>query len=337
MGDTFLAPTTASGSAPRTFFSSTSANEFFGQLQTVLAEQHAQTQELIAQLAASQQAAQRESMAAINTALERLVGAVIPPGSPQGSTTGDGTQRTPPSPIPAEQPERAERPDHVPTEERPHPERPHPDRPNPDQPARETTAFTLAETTASTSTASSNTSGIRFPTFHGKDGEDVIAWLDQAERFFRLKGTAKDEKVDVATFALREGAKSFFRYCFTRNNRIELTWDEFKHAFTRKYDSPLTQDTLLRQKLRAVPYLGPHDIAEYCEKFREIESQIMKMEFPDRLEYFLAKLPSEAEMLIRGLESIRFEDMEVVYQAARQWAINARISKHREHHWKPLL
>ena len=161
---------------------------------------------------------------------------------------------------------------------------------------------------------SGSSSGIKLPTFEGEDGENVIAWLHQAERFFKLKNTHDDNKVNLISFALEGGAKSFFYYCFVTNNYVDPTWSEFKHAFTRKYDSPLTQDTLLRQKLKAIPCRNPErDIPDYCEKFRNIESQIMDMGFADRINYFVEKLPSDAEMQIRSLESLRFKDMEVVY------------------------
>src|ERR1700737_1451567 len=92
--------------------------------------------------------------------------------------------------------------------------------------------------------------------------------------------------------------------------------------------------TLLRDKLDALHYRGPHHMPEFCEKFRQIESQIYDMAFPDRLNYFLKKLhPLEAAMHIQNQESLRSEDMEVVYQLARQWAINARLLKpHHERH-----
>jgi len=262
MGDTSPGATTAANpTQQRTFFSSTSANDFLDRLQVILAEQHAQTQDLIAQLGASQQA----SMAALNTTLERLVRVILPPGSPQGSTmhNPNGAQRVPP-PIP----------------ERPStdgPASPHRSQyrtpPPPLPPARETTAFTVAETAASTFVG--NSSGIKLQTFYGNDGEDVIAWLDQAERYFRLKDTPDNRKVDLVSFSLEDGARSFFHYCFIKNNRVELTWDQFKHAFTRKYDSPLMQNTLLRQKVKAIPCRHPErDMPNYCEKFRVIESHI---------------------------------------------------------------
>ena len=70
--------------------------------------------------------------------------------------------------------------------------------------------------------------------------------------------------------------------------------------------------------------------------------QILDMAFPDRLGYFLKKLyPPEAAMHIQNQDSLRSEDMEVVYQLARQWAINSRLLKphrdHNNHHGKSLL
>ena len=322
----------------RTFFSSTSANEFFDRLQVVLTEQHAQTQALVA--------SSNATIVALTAAVQRLVDATIPQRTPSANpsenTFSENPQRFenptangPPQNGPPQNGPPPNAPSNSPYFEQPpvfpyrsayHSTTPAAPPPVPPRPHRETTGFTAVDTTASALSAS--TSSIKFPVFHGKDGENVIAWLDQAERYFRLKNTHDDRKVDLASFALEDDAKSFFHYCFIRNNRIELTWPEFKHAFKQKYDVPLTQDSLLRQKLKALHCRRPErDMPNYCEKFREIESQIYRMEFPDRLDYFLEKLPSAAAMQIRSLESLRSRDMEIVYQAARQWAINARISK----------
>jgi len=81
--------------------------------------------------------------------------------------------------------------------------------------------------------------------------------------------------------------------------------------------------TLLHDKLEALRYRGPQHMPEYCKKFRLIGSQIYEMAFTDHLNYFLKKFPPETVMHIQNQDSLRSEDMEVVYQLARQWAINA--------------
>src|SRR5271156_2248033 len=295
---------------PRIFYSVPSANEFFGQLQAVLDAQHAQT------LAAHENLITRVTapMTALTASIERLINA-MPGSQPQ------------PPPVPARPP-----PDVLPVSPYRSPYR------SPPPVVRETIAFTLAET--ATSALGGSTSGIKLPPFHGKDGENVIAWIHQAERFFKLKNTADDRKVDLASFSLEGDAQSFFHYCFIRNNEIDLTWDEFKHALRQKYEVPRMRATLLRDKLESLRYRGPQHMPDYCEKFRSIESQIYEMAFTDRLNYFLKKFPPEAAMHIQNQDSLRSEDMEVVYQLARQWAINARLAKHQDHSQRrgnPLL
>ena len=303
----------------RTFFSSASSGEFFDQLRVVLNAHHAET--LRAQ----------ESLTAT---IERLIIAMSAPQRPPVvSPPPNGAQRTPP-PIPQRPPSDTppvspyRSPHHVPHT-------------SPPPPVRETTAFTHATAETVASALGGSVSGIKPPTFHGKDGENVIAWLHQAERFFKLKNTAKDRKVELISFFLEDDAQSFFHYCFMRNNEVELTWDEFTHAFRQKYEVPRIRATLLRDKLEALRYRGPQHMPDYCEKFRQIESQIYDMAFPDRLNYFLKKFPPEAAMHIQNQDSLRFGDMEVVYQLARQWAINARLAKHQDQNHrrsgKPLL
>jgi len=329
----------------RTFFSTTSASEFFDRLQVILDQQHAQS--LLAQEALV--ARFSEPVLALTAAIQRLVDTTALPASSQNTPEPNGGQRSPtgarrvPPPIPPRPPSiapvspyrsaysayRSQTPPVPPVPLVP----PAP----PPPPLRETTAFTLAETA---SALGGGTSGIKLPVFEGRDGENVIAWLHQAERFFKLKNTPDDRKVDLISFSLDGEAQSFFYYCFVRNNYVELTWPEFQHAFRQKYEAPQMRATLLRDKLDALRYHGPQHMPDYCEKFRLIESQIYDMAFIDRLDKFLKKLPPELAMHIRNQSSIRSEDMEVVYQLARQWAINARLSKHQDPHrrtGKPLL
>ena len=101
----------------------------------------------------------------------------------------------------------------------------------------------------------------------------------------------------------------------------------FEHAFLQKYERPSMRSLMLRDKLNALRYRGPQSMPDYCEQFRQIEMQILDMAFPDRLSNFTDKLyPREAAMHIHN-QDLRSKDMEVVYQLARQWAINARLLK----------
>jgi len=342
---------TPAASSQRVFYSAASANEFFDRLQVTLAEQHAQTQALVAQSNAT--------IAALTTAVQAFLAAVPLPTSPTQQSAEPGTQSVRESPTPALAPTPAHIPALAPSElpvspyhsayrspvpapvppastfARPAPPIP----PAPPLPplTRETISFTHAET--ATSTLSGNTSGIKLPAFHGKDGENVVAWLHQAERFFKLKGTPDERKVDLISFHLDGDAQSFFHYCYVSNNYVELTWPNFQHAFRQKYEVPETRATLLRDKLKALRYRGPHDMPDYCERFRHYETQIYDMAFTDRLDYFLSRIPGEAAMHIRNQGSLRSKDMEIVYQLARQWATNARMTRHPEPHRrnKPLL
>ena len=308
----------------RTFYSSTAAGEFFEQLQVVLEAQHTRT--LQAQEAFVNQI--NAPIVALTASIERLLSTLSP------------TRRSPP-PLPPDQgpqtnpatvPERpSEEPPVTPYRSSIPASRPSPFLVPPS--VREQTGFTSAAAETAASALSGNTSGVKLSSFHGEDGENVVAWLQQAERFFRLKNTPDEKKVDLITFSLEGGASTFYHYCFVSNNRVELTWQEFIHAFRRKYDNPRMRANLLRDKLELLRYRGPQHMPDFCEKFRLIESQIYDMAFTDRLNYFLKKLhPPEVAMHIQNQDSLRSEDMEVVYQLARQWAVNARLLKpHHDH------
>ena len=299
----------------------------------VLDEQHAQTlraqEDLIARVTAPITAL-TAPITALTATIEWLLDVMPAPQRSPTLSPVPSIQREPPPIPPGKPPVTPYRsPRHLPT-------------PPPAPPACETIAFTFTAAETAASALGRSSSGIKLPPFHGKDGENVIAWLHQAERFFKLKNTADNHKVDLISFSLEDDAKSFFYYCFIRNNEVELTWDEFKYVFHQKYEAPRMRATFLRDKLEALRYRGPQHMPDFCEKFRQIESQIYDMAFPDRLNYFLKKLqPLEAAMHIQNQESLRSEDMEVVYQLARPWAINSRLLKHQDHSHhrsgKPLL
>jgi len=211
----------------RTFFSSDSSVEFFDHLRTVLDEHHAQT--LMAQEALFTRF--NTPILTLVSTVKRVISAIPglqPPPTGNVLSTGNSAHRQPP-PVPTRPP--SERPPSSPQGSRQH-------SPPPPVPPRKTTTFTLTTAEMTVSGLGESSSGIKLPSFHGKDRENMIAWLHQAEWFFKLKNTADERKVDLISFSLEGDAQSFFHYCFIRNNEIELTWDEFKHAFRQKYEVP---------------------------------------------------------------------------------------------------
>jgi hypothetical protein len=164
-------------------------------------------------------------------------------------------------------------------------------------------------------------SGLKLDKFRGKDGEDIVGWLEDAEMYFDLRKIPEEHKTAATVFSLRGDAKSFYRYCYDKNNKVQLTWAELQHALRSRYEAPFMRRGILRDGLRAIPYRGPQNMIDYCEKFREVEIQVHDMNFYDRFEHFIVKLPSEARMAIENQEGLRkHDDMELVYRGARQWA-----------------
>jgi len=79
--------------------------------------------------------------------------------------------------------------------------------------------------------------GIKIPKFHGKDGENVLAWLHTVKQFFQLNGTSEDNKVATASSGLRGDAKSFFYYLVVKNNYKDPPWQFFEQKFIAKYEN----------------------------------------------------------------------------------------------------
>jgi hypothetical protein len=318
------APNPAGG---RAFFSSTTVAEFFDELRGVLEEQHAQTLRSLEILASEVRSLTSTVEKLINATIPtpRIPTSDSPPvpssqPAPQtaqshpspksesplprastGNQPGSYSPREPPpaTPPPSTLPVSPSRPPYrappLQLSNSPHPPTPYQKDPLPPVPSRprgnEETAITSA-TEGSTAFVSGggDVSGIKLRPFRGRDGENVVSWLNQAEQFFEFENIAEDLKVAVVSFFLKDTARHFHHYCFVRNNNIELTSPEFQDAFRRKFEvPPHIRGRRLREKLRDLPFDGPRHMFDYCEKFRQIESQIYDMAFPDRLDYFLEK------------------------------------------------
>src|ERR1700694_581776 len=161
--------------------------------------------------------------------------------------------------------------------------------------------------------------GIKPPKFHGKDSENVLSWLHKVENWFLMNGIAEDFKVPAASSLVAGDADNFYYYLVVSNDGTSPNWKQFRHAFIQKYENATARQDLLRQKLRTVKYGGHSHMPEYCEDYRTIEAQIYDMAFSDRLYWFSTHLPNEAALYLQDID-LRSKDMEVVYQAARQWA-----------------
>ena len=78
--------------------------------------------------------------------------------------------------------------------------------------------------------------------------ENVTAWLHQVERFVNLKNTREDRKFGPVFILFEWRSPILFHYCFIRNNEVELTWSECRHAFRQ----------VPHIRARWVPTLHPH-------------------------------------------------------------------------------
>jgi Zinc knuckle len=70
---------------------------------------------------------------------------------------------------------------------------------------------------------------------------------------------------------------------------------------------------------------------DYCSDFREVEAQIYNMMFIDRLERFTLSFAPECKMYIYNIPRLHeLGDMEVAYNAARDWATNYTLAYGRD-------
>ena len=163
-------------------------------------------------------------------------------------------------------------------------------------------------------------SNMKLSKFRGKDNNDISAWFRELDRYFLLYNVKDHQKVTIASERLRGGARSYMAYLVRENNEVDPIWQQFREDFLDKYQNMAVRSVLLRQKLRAIKYEGPHKMAEYCEEFRNIEFQIYDMGYIDKIERFTGNLSDKASQAIWGGAAVKMGKMESVYQTARQWA-----------------
>lgn len=151
------------------------------------------------------------------------------------------------------------------------------------------------------------------PHFHGKESEDVGAWISLTEDYLRGQHIPEaDWPLQVPMLFRGE----VLRWYVTQKRKLgrPFRWLELRSALEKKYDSPLRIETL-RNELHGLQYKG--NLVRYSTLFREIESQIPEsdMTFGDRLANFLMHLPPDHARDIRRDKPTTVEEM---YFSARE-------------------
>ena len=279
-GTTGPPPPTPTG---RVFYSGTSATEFFEGFErqfNSLMEGHtkaiieAQKDSIDARDTLLQSV--NDSLLKFGDELERLIN-VLDPDSRSRRSTPQSPVRAPPSPpVQQEPPPAPSAPPPAHQEQLPvlpyrsstrPPPTGHMPGPSATPPAiREMTAFTTATgDLIQPGNESQRLPNMKLSRFRGRDGENIQAWLRELDRYFLLYNIKEHQKVAIMASALRDDAKNFAQYLVAENDDEDPPWKEFRQAFIDKYQNQALRSVLLRQKLRAVKYEGPHKMTEYCE------------------------------------------------------------------------
>ena len=159
---------------------------------------------------------------------------------------------------------------------------------------------------------------IKAPIFSGTDLERVTNWIWKMEIYLRASRVPAEEYFYNAVFALTGDADNFI-YSLVLKKGSDLTWDEFKAAMIERYDKTAVHADILRQQLERVHFEGPAKMVEYCTSFHMIEQQLLDMDYDDRVRLFIKTLPTHAILHVRLMDR-GTKDMDVIYQAAQQWA-----------------
>jgi len=171
---------------------------------------------------------------------------------------------------------------------------------------------------------------IKAPTFAGTDLERVTNWKWKTEAYLQTNRVPYDDWFATAIFSLTGDAENFAFTLTEKKNESRLDWKEFIDEMLKRYDRTAIRTDILRQQLERVHYDGTPKMIEYCTAFRTIEQQLPKMDFDDKLRNFLKPLTRGARLHVRTKDLKG--NMDIVYQAAREWAHIMEDGPQRQNH-----
>ncbi|EMD40322.1 hypothetical protein CERSUDRAFT_70723 [Gelatoporia subvermispora B] len=165
----------------------------------------------------------------------------------------------------------------------------------------------------STSTSRTGQLKVELAPYHGKDSEDLGAWLILIEDYLTGQHIPNSDWPLQVPMLFRGEA---MRWYVAKKKALgrTFTWPELRRAMEEKFDMKLRIETL-RNNLCTVPWKG--NLTRYAAAFREIESQIPEedMTFGDRLANFLDGIPVEHAKDIRRDKPTTTEE---IYHSARE-------------------
>ncbi|HUJ81448.1 MAG TPA: aspartyl protease family protein, partial [Candidatus Acidoferrales bacterium] len=187
--------------------------------------------------------------------------------------------------------------------------------------------------------------------YSGKAGENAEFWFHQLDRYYHANSvTNEDIKGDNLLGFLAGEARSFYFHSMRLNNGFPLTYRQLRHAFIKKFDEDAASTYYKREMLLRVQFHSVPRLQEYVAEFRKIENEIFDMNYADRLQHFIKRLPEQCRMHILTTPGIRqADDMELAYRVARDWAASAMYSRHldklqpastphgKQHHRRPIV
>jgi hypothetical protein len=128
--------------------------------------------------------------------------------------------------------------------------------------------------------------GQKLPCFWGKDGENVLSWLQKIDLALKAALVAPEDKLANVAPLIRDDADSWFYSFMARyQDKPPPTYKDFRDAIIAKYENSEIRDDHLRARLQSIKLgpLGLCGIDDFVSNFRTIELQAHEMAFKDRL------------------------------------------------------
>ena len=101
------------------------------------------------------------------------------------------------------------------------------------------------------------------------DGSDPLDWLFQADQYFALYQTPREQRLDLMSFYMHGEALSWYKWMY--HNHQLTTWDEFTRALTIRFGPSSYENH--QQELFKIKQSTT--VAEYQGRFERICNQVV--------------------------------------------------------------
>src|SRR5580704_7682921 len=147
------------------------------------------------------------------------------------------------------------------------------------------------------------------------------------EELFKGHGIHEDSKMTNVIPLLQGPAGEYYRSVTKRKGHI-MSWPQLREVLGRRYDNTESQQAVLEYKMKCSQYRGEDRMDEYVTRYRELEVRTPDVGYKEKYFWFVRTLTLELKTHLREhVQKKMGQDMEAVYDAATNWALDKLIDE----------